>query len=221
MSKPLVVEYYEELGCGRNRARFARQVRARYTEGTLQRLLTLDAQSRLAAILGLRVIGSMASNSAVAACLTDGDPEIQEAAQATLWNIWFRADTRLNNRMLQRLTRLMEDQRFPEALAGLNELIGKSPRFAEAYNQRAILHFQRGDYKRSIADCQQALQLNPQHFGALSGMGQCFVRLRRPVEALKAFRRAYQLNPALHGVAENIQALEMLLEEKRREDEQR
>ena len=48
-----------------------------------------------------------------------------------------------------------------KAVAGLDLLVQKAPRFAEAYNQRAILHFRLKQYDRSIADCEKTLQLNP------------------------------------------------------------
>ena len=66
------------------------------------------------------------------------------------------------------------------AIAGLDTLIAKCPKFAEAYNQRATLHCRLGDYTRSIADCARALKLNSCHFGALMTSGT--VRGRCPFQ---------------------------------------
>jgi Tfp pilus assembly protein PilF len=57
------------------------------------------------------------------------------------------------------------------------------------------------------------LQLNPLHFGAQAGMARCFMRLRKPRAALKAFRRAFEINPNLDGVEEAIRDLESALGE--------
>ena len=57
----------------------------------------------------------------------------------------------------------------------------------------------------------KVLQLNPQHFGAMSGLAQCLLNLRQFPEALKAYRKAYKLNPNLAGVEDAIRMLENAL----------
>jgi tetratricopeptide (TPR) repeat protein len=82
-----------------------------------------------------------------------------------------------------------------DVLARLNELIDEAPEFAEAINQRAIVHFQLGRWRESIADCERTLALNPYHFGAMEGMGLCYRALDRPTEAVRALQRAQYLRP--------------------------
>jgi tetratricopeptide (TPR) repeat protein len=106
-----------------------------------------------------------------------------------------------------------------EALPSFDALLKKAPSFAEAYNQRAILYFRMEDYPKSIADCETVLKLNPWHFGAQSGMAQCYLKQHKPKAALKAFRNALRLNPNLEGVEETIRTLEEVLgEEGKKED---
>jgi tetratricopeptide (TPR) repeat protein len=95
-------------------------------------------------------------------------------------------------------------------------LIARSPSYAEAYNQRAILYWRWGDYNKSITDCEQTLKLNPHHFGALAGLAQCHLHLKRPADALKVFKLANRVNPAMTGVEDNIHALEQMLREERK-----
>ena len=119
-----------------------------------------------------------------------------------------------NNHELQRLMELIEaDGNADEILKGFEDLIRKSPRFAEAYNQRAIYHYQRGDFAKSIRDCEKVLRLNPHHFGAASGMGQCFMQQKKLRAALRIYRRANRINPNLDGIREAIQSLERMLGE--------
>src|SRR5262249_344669 len=118
----------------------------------------------------------------------------------------------------EELRRLVRLSNRTEALAGVDALIEKAPDFAEAYNQRAILHFRNHDFEKSIADCERVVERNPYHFGALSGMAECYVKLRRPRAALKAYRQAYRINPNLKDVKETIQALEQALGEGRTDD---
>jgi tetratricopeptide (TPR) repeat protein len=218
----LLLKWYEHMAAGGDPARFARRVRERYLEGTLQRLLcSWDERLREAAAAALRLVGTMDSNAALANSLHDEYVEVRELAEAALWAVWFRADDDLNNQELQRLARLIADKEYGKALTGLNALIARAPNFAEAYNQRAILYWHWSEYKRSLADCEEVIQRNPFHFGAQAGMGECLLRLRRPTEALKAFRLALLVHPHLQGVQDNVCALEQILKETRRTDERK
>jgi tetratricopeptide (TPR) repeat protein len=188
---------------------FRTAVRARYTEGTLQRLVAFeDVRTRRAAVLALGLMGTMDSNPAVAAVLHDKDPLVQSFAADALWELWFRGGTAEQNRQLRRVTRTADAAR---ARADLDDLIRQAPTYAEPYNQRAIWFFKRGEFARAVDDCEKALQLNPHHFGAAAGLGQCFVKLGRPQSALRAFKTALQINPALEHLRETIRSLEQKL----------
>jgi tetratricopeptide (TPR) repeat protein len=221
----LLLEYYHDLPepaseedpgkfavrMDRALKKFHERIEARYTEGTLQRLLDNPAtEVRRAAALGLGLIGSMRCNESLAGRLHDDDDVVRRLAAEALWSVWFRADSDANNAELDRLTRLRDPDK---ALAGLDALIRKAPNFAEAYNQRAIRHYQAKEYEKAVADCEQVLKLNPYHFGAASGMAQSYVLLRKPKEALKAYREAYRLNPNMDGVLDAIRTLENILGE--------
>jgi tetratricopeptide (TPR) repeat protein len=93
-----------------------------------------------------------------------------------------------------------------------SELIDEAPFFAEAWNQRAIAHFQRGRYDDSANDCFQTLELNPYQFASAVGMGQCYLEMNEPQPALDCFRRALKLNPGLEDVRAQVTYLERALE---------
>jgi tetratricopeptide (TPR) repeat protein len=233
VSTALLVEYYQQLPERREnegneewrrRLRaatniFRKHVAGRYMEGTLIRLLdSTDALSRRAALLALALTGTMDSNEAVAIRLHDDDDEVRQLAADALGKIWFRADSEANNVELQRLSRTRDRQK---AFAGLDRLIAKAPTFAEAYNQRAILAYSMKQYERSILDCEKVLELNPFHFAALVGLGQCYLQLRRQKPALKAFRNALRINPNLDEIAETVRAIEASLGDDGRRDEKK
>ena len=96
---------------------------------------------------------------------------------------------------------------------GATELIEHAPWFAEAWNQRALARFHRREYNDSIRDCRQALEINPYHFGAASGMGQCYLKLGDRLSALESFRRALRLNPNLERVRAQVIHLQKLLQD--------
>lgn len=184
-------------------------VRGRYTEGTLQRILASpDAKTRRAAVLALGLLGTMDSNPAVAAVLHDADTLVQRFAADALWELWFRGGTAEQN------ARLRDAARNPDAVkarADLDDLIHQAPSFAEAYNQRAIWYFKRGEFARAAEDCEAVLRLNPFHFGAAAGLGQCFAKIGKPRAAIRAYRTALDINPALEHLRDTIRQLERSL----------
>ena len=189
---------------------FRTAVRERYTEGTLQRMLHVgDAGARRAAVLALGLCGGMASNAAVAGMLHDDDVLVRRFAAESLWELWFRGATPDQTLALQRAVR---ESNPTKSRAALDALIGLAPEFAEAHNQRAIWHFQRGEFARSAEDCETVLRLNPFHYGAAAGLGQCLLKLKKPRAALSAFRRALELNPALEHLGDTIRDLENALD---------
>jgi tetratricopeptide (TPR) repeat protein len=226
----LLLEYYSELPERRpgesssswlqryqaGLDQFKQRVAQRYTEGTLQRLLdTNHNATRQAAVLSLGMFGTMLSNRPLAGMLHDEDTTVRQLAADAMWSIWFRAATLEQQEELQRLVGLAaSEENDPEVLlAGFDALIQQAPEFAEAYNQRAIFHFRRGEFARAAKDCERVLKLNPQHFGAAGGLAQCYMKQRKLRAALRAYRRSFRINPNLDGVRQAIQSLEKTLGE--------
>jgi tetratricopeptide (TPR) repeat protein len=230
MRQPLLLQYYNLLPerkteddprqaahrIRRGLHRFKKAVEVKYGEATLVRLLVCpNPEVRQAAVLALGLIGSLNVNALLAARLHDEDGIVREMAADALWSVWFRADSKENNYELQRLMQLRTDKDNAAAvLAGFGALIEKAPRFAEAYNQRAIVYFRLGDLANSVADCEKVLRLNPYHFGAAGGLAQCFMKQKKLRAALRTYRRANRINPNLDGVKQVIDSLERMLGEK-------
>jgi tetratricopeptide (TPR) repeat protein len=225
VSSSLLVEYFSELPepkeaetnkqwvdrLGNGLARFKNRIKAGYPEATLRRLCDHPSVAvRRAAVLALHFTGTMASNETIVASLRDEDAQIRLMAADALPALWLRADTEPNNMALQKALQQTDPKK---AVSSLTALIRTSPNFAEAYNQRGLLYFQLGEYERCAADYQKTLELNPQHFTAAAGMGRCYLRLRLPSPALKAFRTAFKINPNLDGVDDVIHDLESVVGE--------
>lgn len=230
MRQPLLLHFYDELPdrkasdtsrqaahrIRRGLNRFRKDVAENYNEASLERLLVnANPEVRQSAVLAIGLLGTMCVNAALAARLRDEDPIVSELACDALWSVWFRADGRENNQELQRLMRLrINEDSAASVLAGYRMLIDKAPRFAEAYNQRAIVYYRLGDLARAIDDCEKVLRFNPYHFGAASGLAQCFMKQKKLRAALRSYRRANRINPHLDGVKQVIDSLERMLGEK-------
>ncbi|HEV3024188.1 MAG TPA: tetratricopeptide repeat protein, partial [Pirellulales bacterium] len=159
-------------------------------------------------------LGSLAdyeSNAVLGRALNDDDRGVRMLAESGLRSLWCRWGDEGQRQRLGLAIRANVARRHHEAIVRATELIVEAPSFAEAWNQRAIAYFATGRCAESIDDCKQTLEVNPYHFGAAAGMGQCYLQLGRPRLALESLRRALLLNPDLAGVRANVVALERSL----------
>jgi tetratricopeptide (TPR) repeat protein len=177
----------------------------------LAALVQPDPAERLAGVERLAEIGSMADADRVLDRLGDSDPRVRLAAQASIWQIWNRSGDPEIDKLFAQGVQQMQAAALDDALATFNEIVSRKPDFAEGWNKRATIYFLRGQYEKSLADCDEVFKRNAQHFGALSGAGQIHLQLGNPRRALEFFRRAVEVNPNLDGAAQMIPLLEQHL----------
>jgi tetratricopeptide (TPR) repeat protein len=127
--------------------------------------------------------------------LKHADPEVRNRATQELWRRWFEQKGVAGLEQIRQAQMLLETGEKLQAEAVLTQLIQDLPDFAEAWNRRAVLYYIQGKYRKSLADCQQVVQLDPIHFGALHGIGLCHLALGEYREAIPAFRRALEIQP--------------------------
>lgn len=130
-----------------------------------------------------------------------------ERVQAQIWASWSQSGSASMDLLLRRASEAMERQDYTTALLHLNDLVRLAPDFAEGWNRRATLFFLEKRYRASMADIQQVLNLEPRHFGALSGMGIILDRLGDKPGALKTYRRLIAIHPNMAGAADAIERL--------------
>ena len=109
----------------------------------------------------------------------------------------------------------MGADRHERAIEIFSDVIRRKPGFAEGWNKRATAYFLSGEMRKSLADCDEVMKRNPQHFGALSGYGQIYVHLEEYDKAIAHFRRAVAVNPNLTNLEQVIRELEELARDKR------
>jgi tetratricopeptide (TPR) repeat protein len=127
--------------------------------------------------------------------LKNADESVRDRATGELWRIWFLQKGAYGLELLERTQIMLEAGQVLEAEALLSQIIADQPDFAEAWNRRAVLLYLKGQYRESLADCQQVVALVPFHFGALHGMGLCHAALGEYAVAIQAFRRALEVQP--------------------------
>ncbi|MHB8902200.1 MAG: tetratricopeptide repeat protein [Thermoguttaceae bacterium] len=212
---PFLTLLYQQYLANQDSAAFIRKVSQTYTQGTLERLASHgDAEVRRAAVLALGFVGDYGANHAMGRTLVDDDRTVRMLAENGIRNLWNRAGTQEQSQQLSVIIRLNTAQQYRQALEKATRLIEEAPWFAEAWNQRAVAHFALGEFEESINDCHQALEINPYHFAAASGMGQAYLHLGDQLSALEGFRRALRLNPNLEGARAQVARLTRAIEEK-------
>jgi tetratricopeptide (TPR) repeat protein len=173
------------------------------------------AERRVEAVLWVAEHGRMADTERLVKRLRDDSPRVRDLAERGLWQLWSRSGERETDELMERGVAQMQAERYAEAAATFGAAIRRQPGFAEAWNKRATVLYLAGEYRKSIADCEEVLKRNPRHFGALSGLGQIYYALEDYERALAWWRRALEVNPNMSGVALNIRHTEEMLREKR------
>lgn len=142
------------------------------------------------------------------------DVDESDAARITneIWQIWHQVeDAQVQSRFDQGLLYMGEGE-IVKAVAEFGHVIAMDPDFAEAWNKRATAYYMIGDTRLSAADVKKTLELEPRHFGALSGLGLLYGQHGKIGAAIKAFEEALAVNPHLSGAKRNLQSLREELE---------
>ncbi|HET6522704.1 MAG TPA: tetratricopeptide repeat protein [Geminicoccaceae bacterium] len=130
-----------------------------------------------------------------------------DAIEARIWQIWVRTEETESARLMREGILAMSRQAYADALARFDVLVEHAPAFAEAWNKRATVYYLVGDYAASVGDIMRTLELEPRHFGALSGLGLIYLELDEPAAALRSFEAALAINPHLEGARSRIDEL--------------
>ena len=192
---------------------FKQKLEDHYSQMDLVKLLSVRSDlTRTSATYALGLVGTQNVVSDLLKLLKHRDIKTRTQAEKSIWSIWFRCGNSQHEQILVSGARLIESRTLDQAEVVLTKLIGLAPDFAEAYNQRAIVHFLKGNWAQAISDCQQTINLNPSHFGAYAGIGHCYWELGHLSSAHSAYSKALELNPNLHAVAQAITQIENELE---------
>lgn len=177
-------------------------LRSRWTPGQIADLLAEDDDdARKVAALSLALVGHRPAVDALCPLLSDADPMVQQMAEHAMWSIWFRlGSTPAANDSLCRGAQAVARRDLDRGMAHFTAAATADPKFAEAYNQRALAHFMLDEHELSLADCRRAVALMPCHFGAWAGMGHCHLHLGHLRNALRAYRKALAIHPHMDGV---------------------
>jgi len=133
--------------------------------------------------------------------------------ESKIWSIWNEHPT--NNKLTERLefgTELMQYGDYNYALKVFNNIIVSDPKWSEAWNKRATVYFLMSQFTDSLNDIDKVLNIEPRHFGALSGQARIFIKLQKYEKAIKSINKALSFYPKFKS-GELIPEIERLIKE--------
>jgi len=124
-------------------------------------------------------------------------PNESEAEQITeeVWALFFDSGSPTVDLLLQRGITAQKAGMLALASDFFGDVVEFAPDFAEGYNRRAGLEYKRGQFSEALEDLNKALEIQPRHFGALTGLGMVLERLGAQGAAYQAYSDALAVNP--------------------------
>ena len=117
-----------------------------------------------------------------------------------IWNLWnLHPNSEFLTNKLELGTELMESGQHKYAHKIFSNIIFEDPNWAEAWNKRATVLFLMKEYELSLLDIKKTLDLEPRHFGALSGRAQIYINLREYEKALDSLIKTREIYPLSNG----------------------
>lgn len=114
-----------------------------------------------------------------------------------IWDRWIAYDDGKAFRLMQNGIGLMNKGELNNAEKIFSQIVTSYPDYAEAWNKRATVRFMQGDESGSRRDIARVIDLEPRHFGALTGLGMIHIRSGDLQAALQSYEAAIHFNPHL------------------------
>ncbi|ESX95707.1 hypothetical protein [Mesorhizobium sp. LNJC405B00] len=130
-----------------------------------------------------------------------------ERIAGRIWSEWFQSGSASIDLMMQWSQKAIDDQKFDVALDFLDQVVILQPKYAEGWNRRATVHYMMKNFGKSMSDIDQTLQLEPRHFGALSGLAQIMAATGHKQSALKAWQKVLTIYPMMRSAQDQVAAI--------------
>jgi tetratricopeptide (TPR) repeat protein len=130
-----------------------------------------------------------------------------ERIAGNIWQEWFKSGSASVDLMMKWASDAVEAKKYDVALDFLDQVIVLSPTYAEGWNRRATVHFMMQNFGKSMADIERTLELEPRHFGALSGMAEIMKTTGRKELALDAYQRVLAIYPMMRSAQNEVSEL--------------
>ena len=121
--------------------------------------------------------------------------------------VWNNSGSDTVDLLIARAEHFIVEADLDLAVQILDAVIDIEPEAAEAWHQRALVHYMRQDYVHALSDLRRALQLDPKHFKAINALGLVLEETGNKKAALEAYRKALEVNPFLELTRQSVEQL--------------
>jgi len=122
-------------------------------------------------------------------------PELAKSVAQNIERLWRSSDSASIDLLLVRAMSLIRNEEYNLALAILDTVVIAAPDFAEGWSQRAMVHFQKREFRAALQDLRRVLALEPRHYRAMQGVAVILNEFGEKERALKAYRRVLDVYP--------------------------
>ncbi|WP_457662491.1 tetratricopeptide repeat protein [Sinorhizobium medicae] len=117
---------------------------------------------------------------------------------------WQDSGSATVNLLMQWANKAIAEEKQTAALDLLDQVIALSPDYVEGWNRRATLHYQMGNFRKSMSDINRVLALEPRHFGALAGMATMLEAAGKEELAMRAWQQFLDVYPSDRKAQEQL-----------------
>ena len=134
-----------------------------------------------------------------------------EIIRKKIWNKWiYQVPKNLQKNLKYALDEFYSG-RLASAEKAFTDLIIKDPNYTEGWNKRATIRYMLNDLDGSLKDIKTVLELQPRHFGAISGSGMIYLKKKNYQTALKFYKILNTIDPMNNESKKFIKLLNKLI----------
>ncbi|MDX2158929.1 MAG: tetratricopeptide repeat protein [Hyphomicrobiaceae bacterium] len=128
----------------------------------------------------------------------DGEEAAKKIA-SSIERLWRISGSDTVNLLIGRASKAIGQERMDLATRLLDNAVEMAPDYAEAFNQRAFLHFKQQNYHAAVGDLRRAIALDPNHYKAMEGLAQIWRETGNKRGALGVMRQLLDIHPFAPG----------------------
>ena len=130
---------------------------------------------------------------------TAADKKQSQKVLAALSNLYLTSGSPTIDLLLKRGIKSINSKKLDGSLKFLDAVIDLAPDYAEGWNRRAYVYYQKNQFQRAAGDLRRVLALDPSHFRALEGLGSILREIGDDKGALKVFEKLVEVHPFWKG----------------------
>lgn len=140
----------------------------------------------------------------------DQPAPVYQMLESEIWVIWGQAPEDIVQNLMSLGYQSLRLGLLNKALEQYSEVTRLAPEFAEGWNKQATVFYLMERFNESLVAVNHTLELEPRHFGALSGLGLIYEAYGEHDGARAAYTKALSYNPHMQRIKLRLKYLESI-----------